>query len=372
MVTEAQRKIRELTVLLPETLRDDVTFRADGFYVWMFIAEPVPETVRLLVKYNQASYGKDETSGRIGFQFPVEHPTCDKDGKALNFEHGTDTIRMDREVPEETPPEPPLVVEVQAVEKPRLVTPIEIINAREKQTQQPQPKHLTPIADYGACFCSSCINPNNEQIKPCSEQQQCATCKTPLLLNSVKEQQKIIIDQQKSQNDYLETVVESLETLTKILQVLTQTPPLTVANSVANTPTLGTQKTPDQQPPKTTTPTTTTATATAAPTPQPVTPTLTTTKPTHNVDKEEYKQRQTKEKQFFVKDGIIWVKSETSTKKTCDKAYLHKNLGKDGKATPEYKALPCTAGSHNGVWWLMSDPLNPQPYKARMTAERSQ
>jgi len=369
-VDRQQLKIDELTKLLPEAVREAAVWIKDGDYVWLNFSRTIEYEYALqvlqIMKNHQGHFTSEPVSGKLMYQFPLNPPPATvesvevKPFKPALGEIVKTPLQIMKEHEKQTKEQQTQPIQdqsdvVETVKTSKLI-PHPLEPELDPQTLRPKLKRITAMGDYAALFCSTCIKINTEQV-PCSEQNECTTLKVPLIL----EKQVFLSEKQISLSEKQNLLLE------KILEQLQQqaTAFITVFNKLTTLDTLTTLKkeppppnNPPPQPPQITT-------ATTPPPQQPQQPQQQQT-PTHNVTKEDYKKRQEQEKSGFLKDGIFWVNSTTSTGKPCLKAYQHKNLNKNGEPTTEYKNLPTTAGKHNGIYWLINDPKNPQPYKAKI------
>ncbi|MDR2699306.1 MAG: hypothetical protein LBC12_00535 [Nitrososphaerota archaeon] len=243
-------------------------------------------------------------------------------------------------------------------------TPLEIIQQRKKQQLQqqqpqqqqetknaprpppssPQPhKHLSPIADFTAIYCTSCINPNGGSL-PCSDFEQCTKAKPTLLIHKlITEINNLRTDIQK----LWEPLINTFNPLT-LQKIHNQTHPTTPH-------------------PTTPPPTTPTPNKQQTTNPPPTTPPL---PPSKSVEQEEF---------FTDKMGRIWAKGTTSTGKYCERLYKHKN-NKNSTNLQYYSNLVYRIETENqkkesdqkyqlgwdGCFWFMSKQDIAEPFIGRM------
>jgi len=259
-------------------------------------------------------------------------------------------------------------------------TPLQIIKERQKQQQQQikqetwpnqqqqqtpnesetntqetvfTPKHITPLADYDAAYCSNCINPNANS-KPCCEHLQCIGCKQTLLLQGIYTELKTIKNillNKPSYEQLPEKTKEKTNTPTTIAStgnIIPLNPPATPKQTNTNTPTQQPQKTPQ---------------------------------PTHQNEQltPEEQERLTappkEAKNYFIEKitGLVWTKSVTKTGKPCEKAFKEKNLyqGNPSKAYKDLEEQISTKKFGNGYFYFTSDnTVNNHPYLARMQTQQ--
>ncbi|MCL2288158.1 MAG: hypothetical protein FWC33_03115, partial [Candidatus Bathyarchaeota archaeon] len=226
-----QLKIDELTKLLPEAVREAAVWIKDGDYVWLNFSRTIEYEYALQVLQIMKTYGghftSEPVSGKLMYQFPLNPPATPESVEVKPFKPKVGEIvkppiqdfkeRDQKEKQEaknkQQQTQQPVVVETV---KASSLIPHPLEPELDPQTLRPKPKRITAMGDYSALFCSTCIKINTEQV-PCSEQKQCTTLKTPLIL----EKQVLLIEKQISlsekQNLLLEKIIEQIQQTTTIL-----------------------------------------------------------------------------------------------------------------------------------------------------------
>ena len=311
-LSAAQKKRRELYSLIPEIIQDDVEFREDGCYVLMFVNEAGlsatgMDAIKDIVVSNQGCQCRDSVTGRFMYQFPVEHPTCNKNGEPLNFEHGQDTFRADHIPPklEPTTAKPtPTYEEVPC--KPTTTQPSQAVNATTKLAYTP-PK-FSPMGQFDKRQCYSCVNVRGN-VKPCADWEQCKEFLRVFALQDIAGTLKNI---EAKLDAYLNAQNTTTQQQPPQQQTQTQTqtapPTSTPALSTPNPPTQTQQKTPTTTTPKT---------------PQQQQQPNSSFKPFTEEDQKNYEKQQAKET-AFLQGNLVWYKGITSTGKPCEKLYKNK------------------------------------------------
>ena|GEM_PF-4067542 len=366
----AKQKIAQLSKLLPSELLDSVYFTPDGCYVWMDFYHPVSQEVDLyikrLVEANQGCIAKDSVTGRLMYQFPIEHPTCHPNGTPITN-------------PDPSTNPTPTTTNHSSKTKPQVNLPTPTGGPTTGLPLRPPTSDMSPLGQFSLRYCYSCVNPSAGE-KPCKADWQ--QCSTYIHLKIEQEKLDTLNHLTNTLKDLLNAVTTNTQTTTTLLdfanhirtdtqkfwehlvglqdpQALAKirgnpTPPPT------NSPTKPTQTTPQQ---------TLTQTPQTPTTPQPKSSSLQ-HKPLSPEDIEKYQKIQQNETRWFIDGNITFVHSVTLTSgKPCEKAYLHKNLDKHGQPTPQYTAMP-TSGGSNGYFYYASDTQNSEPYKARIKSEK--
>ena len=355
-----QLKIDELTRLLPEAVRDAACWIKDGDYVWLNFSRTIEYEYALqvlqIMKNHQGHFTSEPVSGKLMYQFPLNPPPTTvetdeakpfkpKPGEIIkppiqDFKERDQKEKQEAKNKQQTQQDQPVVVEPVKTSK---LIPHPLEPELDPQTLRPKPKRITAMGDYAALFCSTCIKINVEQV-PCSEQNECAALKVPLIL----EKQVLLSEKQISLNEKQNLLLE------KILEQLQQqaTALITIFNKLTTLDTLTTPKKepppPNNPPPQ---PTQTTTATTPPPTQPQQQPTTTATSPPQQQQQQNSKNNNSSRSKVGKKVdmGIVWTDALNK-----DGGYYQKALEEDnitnGALTSEYSELLAKVAAGNRVY----------------------